>query len=79
MLSNAVIRMIGIVLIVLGLLGFALGGITFTEEETVLDVGPVEVQEERERTIPFGPIASGVAVVAGIVLVVVGGRRTEGS
>lgn len=75
MLSSTVIRMIGVILIILGLLGFALGGITFTEEETVLDVGPVEVQEERERTIPFGPVASGAAVIAGIVLVVVGGRK----
>lgn len=69
------VRIIGIILIIVGVLGFAFGGIRMTEEETVLDVGPLEVQQERERVIPFGPVASGVAVVAGIALVVVGTRR----
>ena len=33
---------IGIILIVLGVVGFALGGFSFTQREKVLDVGPIE-------------------------------------
>lgn len=69
-------RTLGVILIVLGILGFVLGGISFTREETVADVGPLEVETERRETIPITPIASGIAVIAGIVLVVAGGRRS---
>lgn len=67
-------RIFGVILIVLGLIGFVIGGITVTERKTVLDVGPLEVQQERERTFPIGPVVSGIAVAAGVVLVFAGSR-----
>jgi hypothetical protein len=33
---------VGIILIVIGVVGFALGGFYFTQKEKVLDVGPIE-------------------------------------
>lgn len=68
-------KIIGIILIVLGLLGFIFGGISFQQEEEVADLGPLEIEREETRTIPITPIASGAAVVAGIALVVVGSRK----
>lgn len=68
-------KIIGIILIVLGLLGFIFGSISFTDTDEVADLGPVEVETEQERTIPITPIASGAAVVAGIALVVAGSRK----
>lgn len=70
-------RTLGVILIILGLLGFIFEGITFTQEEEVADVGPLELQQEEQRTVPITPIASGVAVVAGIALVVVDSRREQ--
>lgn len=66
---------IGVVLVVLGILGFLIPRITFTEERTVLDVGPIEVQAEQERSIPIPDVAAGVAVVAGLAMVVAGSYR----
>ena len=68
-------KVIGIILIVVGLLGFVFGGITFQQEEKVADLGPLEIEREETRTIPIAPIASGAAVVAGVVLVVAGSRK----
>lgn len=68
-------RTIGAILIVLGILGFLVDGISFTTNEQVADVGPVEVERERERSIPIGPLAAGGAIVIGAGLVVVGMRR----
>lgn len=68
--------MIGIVLIVLGVIGFVFGGISWTRDETVIDAGPIQVQAEKKEGVPFTPIASGVCVVAGLVMVVAGGRRS---
>lgn len=66
---------IGIILIVLGVLGFIFKGITYTEKEEVADLGPIELQSEEQETIPIPEILSGIAVVGGIVLVAVGARK----
>lgn len=70
-------KIIGIILIVIGVLGFAVTGISFTTTEEVADVGPIEIEREEERTIPIGPVASGVAVVAGVSLLAFGTRETD--
>jgi hypothetical protein len=67
---------IGIILIVVGLVGFALGGFSFTQKEKVLDVGPIEATAEDKETVPIPPILAGLALVGGIVLVAASARRT---
>jgi hypothetical protein len=64
------------VLIVLGAISLAYGGISYTTREKVLDIGPIEATAERHKTVPLPPILGGVAVVAGIALLLVGGKRT---
>lgn len=70
-------KILGILLIVLGILGFALGSISFQETEKVADIGPLEIEKEETRTIPITPLASGAAVVAGLVLVMASTRRSR--
>jgi hypothetical protein len=69
-------RVVGIVLIVLGLIGLAWGGISWTTKEKVVDLGPVEVTRTEHERIPFPPVAGGVALVAGVLLMIAGGRRS---
>lgn len=69
------VTIVGIVLIILGVVALALQGISWTTQEKVVDVGPVKVTTEKERTLPLPPLAGGIAVAAGIVLVIVGARR----
>jgi drug/metabolite transporter (DMT)-like permease len=66
---------VGIVLIVIGVAMLVYQGITYTTREKVLEVGPVEVQAERQKTIPLPPLVGGIALAGGIVLVLVGARR----
>jgi hypothetical protein len=65
----------GIVLIALGVIALVYQGITYTTRETVIDLGPLKAQVEKEKTVPLPPILGVLAVAAGIVLVVVGARR----
>ncbi len=69
------LTIIGVVLIVLGLAGFVVPRITYTEETTAVDLGPLEVTAEQERSITIPDVAAGAAVVVGALLVVVGGTR----
>lgn len=70
-----VITMVGIVLIVIGVVALAYQGITYTTREKVLEVGPVEVRKDTQKTIPLPPLVGGVALAGGIVLVLVGARQ----
>jgi hypothetical protein len=69
-------KIVAILLIVFGAISLAYGGITYTRREKVLDIGPIEATAERQRTIPLPPILGGVALVAGIGLLVVGGKKS---
>lgn len=66
-------------LIVVGVLGLALGGITISRPRAIARVGPVQltVQEDRARLIPFW--MSGVVLLAGFGLVTADRRRTAAS
>src|SRR5690625_7776936 len=70
-------RILGIVLIILGVVGFFIGSVSFTQEETVADLGPVEIEREETRSFPITPVAAGFAVAAWVVLVVADVRRTR--
>jgi uncharacterized membrane protein YidH (DUF202 family) len=66
--------LVGILLIVIGIVGFAMGGISFTHEKKDVDLGPVQIQHKEKNTIPISPILSAIALIGGIGLVVVGSR-----
>ncbi len=70
-----VLTIAGIMLIVIGVVALAYQGITYTTREKVLDVGPVEVRKDTQKTIPLPPIVGGVALAGGFVLVLVGAKR----
>jgi hypothetical protein len=65
---------IGILLIVLGIIGYATGGISFTHEKKVVDAGPLQISHKTQDTLPLSPILSTVSLIAGIALVVVGSK-----
>ncbi len=69
------IILIGIVLIILGAIALGYQGITYTTHEKVFQLGPIEATEKKEKTIPLPPLVGGVALAAGIVFVVTGGRK----
>jgi hypothetical protein len=69
------ISLAGIVLIVLGALGFAYQGITYTHRENVLDVGPIHATKDTQEQIPVPPILGGLALIGGIALLVSGARQ----
>ena len=65
---------IGLILIVIGIIGFAVGGFSFTHEHQDAKVGPLNIEHKQTSTVPIPPILSGIALVGGIALVVVGAK-----
>ena len=68
-------RITGIILIVLGIIGLAYGGITYTRRRNTLSVGPITATVNQRETLPIPPVAGGIALVAGIGLLIAGSRR----
>lgn len=68
--------LLGIALIVLGVIALAYQGITYTTREKVIELGPLKATVEKEKTIPLPPVLGAAALAGGIVLVIVGRKRS---
>ena len=69
------VTILGIALILLGVVAFTYRGITYTTREKVIDLGPLQATVDKQETIPLPPLVGGLALAAGIALVIVGARR----
>jgi hypothetical protein len=63
---------VAILLIVAGVAIFAYQGITYTTREEKVNIGPLKITAEEERTIPLPPILGAVAIAGGIALLLMG-------
>lgn len=68
--------LIAIILIAVGVIAFAYQGITYTTREKVVDFGPLQVTADKTRTLPLPPIVGGIALASGIVLLVMGNKKS---
>ena len=69
-------RLIGIVLLMAGALAFAYGSFSDTKETTAMKLGPVELSVKEKKTVNI-PLWAGIgAIVAGGLLLLVGGRKS---
>lgn len=66
---------VGILLIILGVVGFAVGGFSFTHEKKDVNMGPLQISHKQTSTVPIPPILSTISLIAGVGLVVVGARN----
>ena len=72
-------RVLGIILIIIGLVGLIYGGFTYMQRDNTADigVGEVSVNDTSER-VNIHPAIGGIVLAAGIVMLFAGGRhKTE--
>jgi len=62
----------GVILVIIGVIALVFQGITYTKHKKVLQVGSFQATTEQHKTIPVPPIVGGIALVAGIALLVAG-------
>jgi len=63
---------LGIVLIALGIGALVVPNISWTQRETVAEIGPIEINADKEKNVWIPMAASIAAVLAGLGLVVAG-------
>jgi len=69
------LRIIAIILIIAGAAGLAFGSFSYTEEKTAFKAGPLELKVQDKETVAIPVWAGGGAIVLGVVLLLVGGRK----
>jgi len=67
----------GILLILFGVFAFSYQGFTYTQQEQVAQIANFQVTADTQRTVFFPPLLSGLCLVGGIVLVVIGSRMNR--
>jgi len=68
---KSVFAIAGLLLILFGIVSFTYQSITYTSPEKVVEIGDLEVTADKQKTVLFPPLLSGLSLAAGIVLVVV--------
>ena len=69
------VRIVGVLLIVAGVLGVVFSSFSFTKETHEAKLGPIELSVKEKQTVNIPVWASVAAIVVGGVLLVVGGRK----
>ena len=65
-------KVLGIVLIGLGLVILVWGGVSYTTSEKLVDIGPIHATREKQHSFPVAPIVGVVSMIGGVVLLVAG-------
>ena len=69
-------RIIGLTLVALGMVILLWGGVFWTDRDTIVNTGALEVQTKARRGVALPPIVGGVVLVSGIILVLIPSRRS---
>lgn len=68
-------RIVGIVLIVIGIMAFGWGGIFWNDTDTLVKAGPVDITKTERKGIALPRVLGALSLVGGIVLLAVPDRR----
>jgi len=66
---------LGIVLIVIGMIMMVWTGFNYVTRERVVDVGPIQIDADKNHPVQWSPIVGGVILAAGIVVMVANKNR----
>ena len=62
-------KIVGIVLIVIGIIMITYTGFQYVTTEKVVDLGPIQINKEKDHNIKWSPVIGIVLIFGGIVIV----------
>lgn len=63
-------RIVGLILVVIGIVALVWGGVFWTDRDTLINAGPLEVTTEQREGVRVPPVVGIIAIVGGIALLV---------
>jgi drug/metabolite transporter (DMT)-like permease len=67
-------RIVGLVLVVIGIVALLWGGVFWTDRDTLFEAGPVAVESAEREGFALPPVLGIAALIGGIVLLVIPSR-----
>jgi uncharacterized membrane protein YidH (DUF202 family) len=64
-------KKVGLVLIIIGILMMAYTGFNYVTTEKVVDLGPIQINQEKNHPVQWSPIVGAVLLAGGIIMVIV--------
>jgi hypothetical protein len=68
-------RVVGLILMIVGIAVLAFGGVFWTDRDTVADFGGVEITTAEREGFRLPPVIGALSIIGGLVLLVVPSRR----
>jgi hypothetical protein len=68
-------KTLAVILMILGALAVAYQGFSYVTREKIIDVGPVEVSAEKQKTVFLPPVLGAIVLVTGVALLLTSSRR----
>jgi hypothetical protein len=68
-------KTLGIVFVIAGTFALIYGGIGYSREKTMLDVGSMKATYTEHHEVPLTPIAGGMALISGLVFLAMPRRQ----
>ena len=68
-------KTVGVILIVAGIVMLIFRSFTYTKEQKVVDLGPLQISEKQKETFNWPIYAGAVAVIAGIAVVLIDKKK----
>ena len=65
----------GIAVIVIGIVMMIYTGFTYVTKEKVVDLGPIEINKEKNHSVQWPPILGGILIIGGILLIAVDKKK----
>ncbi|MCB0554296.1 MAG: hypothetical protein KDD02_12150 [Phaeodactylibacter sp.] len=63
-------KTIGIVLVIIGIIMLAYTGFNYVTTEKIVDIGPIEINKEKNHFVQWPPIVGVLLIVGGVVVFV---------
>ena len=77
-MGGGVMKPVGAVLVILGMLGLMFGGISYNKKETIAQIGDLKMQATEKKQLALPPAVNGLAILVGAALWFRAGRRPAG-
>ena len=73
------IKIVGAIVLAIGILGLIYGGFSYTKEKHNVDIGPIDFKVEEKEHVNIPAWVGTAAVIIGAVMIAVGGRPRSSS
>ncbi len=69
------LRILGILLMVAGVAGLALGGFQYTQTKEIAKIGSLDLKAKEQKNVTIPPLASGAVLAVGAALMFAGRKK----